>query len=201
MRRALTTLLVLWSLTGPGGAGAHETQSAGAVQVTFATDAEDTLSTQGPTLLRFTLTKNGAALPGCRCRVLVYSGVPSARVAPLMDVRLEALQQGAVSGAVPQVAAGRTRWCWMGGRSRLATSMRSACGTPSARHRKHHLDGVRVPCPVGQFCLVNWTGHCASWRLPRRGCGAHAADMRPLVYSPCRWRGISPTIQVWCAVC
>ncbi|BBN96881.1 hypothetical protein DEIGR_330093 [Deinococcus grandis] len=67
--------------------------------------------------------------------------------------------------------------------------MRSACGTPSARHRKHHLDGVRVPCPVGQFCLVNWTGHCASWRLPRRGCGAHAADMRPLVYSPCRWRG------------
>lgn len=106
MTRALTTLLALWSLTGPGGAGAHETQSAGAVQVTFATDAEDTLGTQGPTLLRFTLTRAGAALSGCRCRVLVYQGTPSAQAAPLLDVRLEALRQGAVSVLVPRVAAG-----------------------------------------------------------------------------------------------
>ncbi|GGS25653.1 hypothetical protein [Deinococcus knuensis] len=104
--RGAARLLALLSLTLPVQAAAHETQSAGQVQVTFSTDVDDTLSTQGPTLLQFVLTGPGGDLPGCRCRLLLYQGMPSARVAPLLDVRLEALQQGVTRLELPKVAPG-----------------------------------------------------------------------------------------------
>ncbi|GHG40551.1 hypothetical protein GCM10017784_39250 [Deinococcus indicus] len=104
--RGAARLLALLSLTLPVPAAAHETQSAGQVQVTFSTGAEDTLSTQGPTLLQFVLTGPGGDLPGCRCRLLLYQGTPSARVAPLLDVRLENLQRGVTRLELPKVAAG-----------------------------------------------------------------------------------------------
>lgn len=104
--RGAAWLLALLSLTLPVPAAAHETQSAGQVQVTFSTGAEDPLSTQGPTLLQFVLTGPGGDLPGCRCRLLLYQGTPSARVAPLLDVRLENLQRGVTRLELPKVAAG-----------------------------------------------------------------------------------------------
>lgn len=101
MRRAVLALALLL-----GGAGAHETQSAGPVQVTFSTEADDALYAAQPTQVRFVLTRVGDPLPSCRCRLLVYRGVPSARVAPVQDVRLDALQQGRVSGVVPALPEG-----------------------------------------------------------------------------------------------
>ncbi|MFT2722225.1 hypothetical protein ACMT4L_19745 [Deinococcus sp. A31D244] len=106
MTRAGRHILALLSLTLPVQVAAHETQSAGQVQVTFSTGADDTLSTQDPTLLQFVLTRAGGALTGCRCRLLLYQGTPSARVAPLLDVRLEALQQGVTRLELPKVTAG-----------------------------------------------------------------------------------------------
>ena len=106
MTRAGRHILGLLSFTLPVQVAAHETQSAGQVQVTFSTGADDTLSTQGPTLLQFVLTRAGGALTGCRCRLLVYEGTPSARVAPLLDARLEALQQGVTRLQLPKVTAG-----------------------------------------------------------------------------------------------
>lgn len=97
--------LVLLSLV-LGNVQAHETQSAGPVAVTFATGAEDVLSSSGPTTLLFTLRKKDQPLASCRCRVLIYAGTPSARVAPIVDQWLPALGEGGARLQIGAMASG-----------------------------------------------------------------------------------------------
>lgn len=95
MRRLLLALALL-----AGTAVAHETKTAGSVQVTLLTNAEDGLRVGAQTVVTVEFKKKGGGpLAGCRCRVLLYRGTPSARVPPVQDVRLSALEGG--TGRVP----------------------------------------------------------------------------------------------------
>ncbi|WP_425146487.1 hypothetical protein [Deinococcus sp.] len=77
------------------GAGlAHDSQSAGNVQVTLFTDADDGLRVNTATRISLRFVHAGQPLARCRCRILLYRGSPSARVAPLRDLYLDALQAG-----------------------------------------------------------------------------------------------------------
>ena len=92
LQRLGLTLLTLLGL-----ASAHDSQSAGNVQVTLLTDADDLLRVQGPTQISFSFLHLGTPLTACRCRVLLYKGTPSARVPPLKDLYLPTLQKGEIS--------------------------------------------------------------------------------------------------------
>ena len=87
-------------------ASAHDTQSAGNVQVTMFTDADDALRVGAATRLTFSFLHAGQALSACRCRVLLYTGTPSARVAPLKDLYLGNLGAGQVSTLLDGLPAG-----------------------------------------------------------------------------------------------
>ncbi|WP_424950854.1 hypothetical protein [Deinococcus sp.] len=89
VRRLGLTMLMLLGLVS-----AHDSQSAGSVQVTLFTDADDLLRIQAPTRISFSFLHLGRPLTACRCRVLLYRGTPSARVPPLKDLYLGPLQQG-----------------------------------------------------------------------------------------------------------
>jgi hypothetical protein len=89
-----------------GCASAHDTQSAGNVQVTMITDADDLLRVKQPTTVSFSFVHTGQPLVACRCRVLLYRGKPSARVPPLKDVFLESLKIGRGSTLLDGLTAG-----------------------------------------------------------------------------------------------
>lgn len=85
-------------------AQAHETISAGQVSLTISTDNDDALGVNQPTTLFFGFDHQGKALPACHCRVLLYTGTPSARTPPLNDaaLSLSAGRSGQLKLSVPK---------------------------------------------------------------------------------------------------
>ena len=69
-------------------AQAHDTISAGQVSLTISTDDDDDLGVGQPTTIFFRFDHQGKVLPECHCRALLYAGQPSARTAPLSDMKL-----------------------------------------------------------------------------------------------------------------
>jgi len=87
-------VLALLGFTLLGNAVAHDTRSAGGVQVTMSTDADDGLNVSSGTQVRLNFLHARTPLMACACRVLLYRGMPSARVPPLQDVQLTSLNAG-----------------------------------------------------------------------------------------------------------
>lgn len=102
MKRRLLLLLAALLCS----ASAHDTQSAGNVQVTMTTDADDALRVQAPTSVTFLFRHAGGPLAPCRCRVLLYRGRPSARVPPLRDHLLGALDDSSGHVTFAELPAG-----------------------------------------------------------------------------------------------
>jgi hypothetical protein len=104
-------LLVLLTALLAAPVLAHDSQSAGNVNVTFSTDADDALRSGAPTQVLFSFEHTGQQLSGqpltaCRCRALLYRGAPSARVGPLQDVMLKLGASGEARAVFEGVPAG-----------------------------------------------------------------------------------------------
>lgn len=97
-RRGILAGLVAWSALYGGHAQASDTMQVGPVSLRLIfPDATEIIPAAQPVPLTLSLFKDGVPVGGCRCRVLVYAGEPSARVAPVRDLLLPPLKGGTVA--------------------------------------------------------------------------------------------------------